>query len=297
MSHTDIASSALILRLSPPRLRPYLLLARLDRPVGIWLLLLPGWWALALAGETGAWPWIAFLLGSVIMRAAGCVVNDLLDRDLDRQVARTAGRPLASGAVGPRAALGFLALLLSLGLAILLTFTPFAWFIGAASLVLVGLYPLMKRITWWPQAFLGVTFSWGALLGTAAAKGTIDPPALLLYGAAILVTIGYDTIYAHQDIEDDARVGVKSTARLFGGAGRAWVAGFFAAGWLMLAALPLLAPLSAWFWPGMAAGAAVLAVQVGRWKMFDPADSLHRFKLARWFEAAVLAALLMGVFL
>ena len=214
----DIEASDWIDRHAPGPARPYLRLARLDRLIGVWLLLLPCWWGLALAGAgvTEMRLFILFAIGAVIMRAAGCTINDMADRKFDVQVARTATRPLASGEVSMARAGVFLALLLAAGLALLTAFNAMTFVLALAALPLVALYPFMKRITWCPQAFLGLTFNWGALLGWTALRGELESAALALYGGAALWTLGYDTIYAHQDKEDDALVGVRSTARLLG---------------------------------------------------------------------------------
>ncbi len=217
-AHTDIVATGWVTRL-PRSWLPYLLLARVDRPIGTWLLFLPGLWGILLAGPPPAEAIrliLLFGIGSLVMRAAGCVVNDLWDRDIDRMVARTAGRPLASGMLRPRHALVFLGVLLLAGLAILLQLNGLAQALGVASLLLVALYPLAKRVTWWPQLVMGFTFGFGAPLGHAAGAGHLSVAWAVLYGAAILWDLGFDTIYAHQDREDDALVGVKSTARLFG---------------------------------------------------------------------------------
>lgn len=233
-THTDIKTDHPMINCLPVRFRSYAFLARLDRPIGIWLLVLPGWWAIALAsgGLAGmtlqSWILMTFFgLGAVIMRAAGCVINDLWDRDLDSQVMRTAGRPLASGALTPKQALVFLFLLLFLGLLILLQMNRVTILLGLVSLPFIILYPLMKRWTWWPQAFLGLTFNFGALMGWSAVAGNIGWPAIFLYLSGIFWTLGYDTIYAHQDKEDDALAGIKSTALKFGSHSKIWVAGFY----------------------------------------------------------------------
>ena len=216
--HTDIVATGWVARLPRPWL-PYLLLARIDRPIGIWLLFLPGLWGILLSRPAPIEALRLILLfasGAIVMRAAGCVVNDLWDRDIDRLVARTASRPLASGMLRPRQALVFLAFLLLIGLAILLQLNPLAQLLGAGSLLLVALYPLAKRVTWWPQLVMGFTFGFGAPLGYAAGADRLDAAGVVLYGVAILWDLGFDTIYAHQDREDDALVGVRSTARLFG---------------------------------------------------------------------------------
>jgi 4-hydroxybenzoate polyprenyltransferase len=229
-SATDIQAGDWIDRHVPEGIRPYLRLARVDRPIGTWLLLFPGWWSLALAAAPGQLPdgyvMVLFAIGALLMRGAGCTINDIVDRDFDRQVARTATRPLASGALSLNQALVFLALQLGFAFIILLQLEPLAIKLGVLSLLLVVAYPFMKRITWWPQAFLGLTFNWGALLGYAAVTNTLAWPPVLLYAAGFFWTLFYDTIYAHQDKEDDALIGVKSTARYFGDKTRSWLTGF-----------------------------------------------------------------------
>src|ERR1700756_1304971 len=213
MAHTDIVVTGWGGRL-PRSWLPSLLLARIDRPIGVWLLFLPGLWGILLArpsiGEATRLN-LLFAVGSLVMRSAGCVVNDLWDRDLDRMVERTAGRPLASGMLRASQAMVFLALLLLAGLGVLLQLNRLAQLLGVASIVLVALYPLAKRVTWWPQLMMGFTFGFGAPLGYAAAAGRIDGACAVLYGAAILWDLGFDTIYAHQDREDDALAGIGST--------------------------------------------------------------------------------------
>ncbi len=295
-AHTDIRPEGWI-ALLPPRLRPFALLARLDRPIGVWLLFLPGLWGILLAGVDPIRSLgliLLFALGSVVMRAAGCVVNDLWDRDIDRKVARTAGRPLASGALGTLEALVFLAVLLALGLGVLLTLNRLAQILGAASLVLVAVYPLAKRVTWWPQLMMGVTFGFGAPLGYAAAAGRIDPAWAALYGAAILWDLGFDTIYAHQDREDDALAGVKSTARLFGRHTRPFLAACYAGALALLALAGALAGLGLWFYPLLVPPAVLLAWQVIALEIDDPARCLRLFKLNREVGLAVALALLAG---
>ena len=221
----------------PPRLRPWLQLVRLDRPVGTWLLFWPCVFGLALgaaADERRFLEWrdfyyvILFGIGALVMRGAGCTFNDIIDRDIDAQVARTRSRPIPSGAITPKQALAFLAAQCLVGLAILLQLNWFAVALGAASLLLVVAYPFMKRITWLPQAWLGLTFNWGALLGFAAQTSRLDIGALLLYAGLIFWTMGYDTIYAHQDKDDDELIGVKSAALLFGADSRKWILRFYA---------------------------------------------------------------------
>jgi 4-hydroxybenzoate polyprenyltransferase len=219
----DAAPTNWVDRHAPAGLRPWLKLGRFDRPAGIWMLMLPGWQGLALAGaEHGRWPslWLlaAFAVGAALMRAAGCAFNDIVDRDFDAQVARTASRPIPAGQISVRQAWAFLAVCSLAGFAILLTLGPLAIGLGVGSLALVTAYPFMKRITWWPQAWLGLTFNCGALLGYAAASGRLDAAAGLLYASGLFWTLGYDTIYAVQDLEDDALAGVKSSARRLGAA-------------------------------------------------------------------------------
>jgi len=293
---TDIAWDGWVARLPSPW-RPYAMLARLDRPIGAWLLFLPGLWSILLAAPanaTTAWFILLFGAGSVVMRGAGCVVNDMWDRDMDRLVTRTAERPLASGALRMRQATGFLAVLLSLGLLILLQLNGLAQALGVGSLALVALYPLAKRITWWPQAALGITFGWGAPMGYAAASGYIDAPALPLYAAAFAWILGYDTVYAHQDREDDALIGVRSTARLFAGQTRPFLATCYAATVGLLALSGWLAGLSVWFFLALALPAALLAWQAVTIDIDDPRGCLRRFHLNREAGLLVAAAILAG---
>ena len=298
--HTDIVTTGWVARL-PRAWAPYALLARFDRPIGAWLLFLPGLWSILLGGFVAhfdAWG-IArlvalFFVGAVLMRGAGCVVNDMWDRDLDRKVTRTAGRPLASGAVGMRGALVFLAALAGIGLLILLQLDPVAIRLGVQSLVLVILYPLAKRVTWWPQVMLGITFGWGAPMGYAAAAGRLDPAAGLLYLGTIFWILGYDTIYAHQDREDDALIGVRSTARLFAANSRPFLAVCYTLAMLCVGLSGWLAGLSAWFFAGLLLPAALLARQVWRLDIDDPALCLRLFKANREVGLAVGLALLLG---
>src|SRR5215207_5791075 len=207
---------------APAWSRPYLRLCRLDRPIGSWLLLMPCWWSAALsagiAHDVTALPLtvLLFLIGAFAMRGAGCTWNDITDRDLDAKVERTRSRPIPAGQVSVIKALVFLIAQALVGLVVLLQFNRFAVAVGIASLIIVAVYPFMKRITWWPQVVLGLAFSWGALMGFAVTFGRLDPIAFVLYAGSIAWVIGYDTIYAHQDAEDDALIGIKSTARLFG---------------------------------------------------------------------------------
>lgn len=296
-NHTDIKPYSWIGRLPAP-LRPYALLARLDRPVGIWLLLLPGWWAITLASG-GVWgmnleDWRVFGLfglGAVVMRSAGCVINDLWDRKFDRAVERTSSRPLASGALNPKQAIIFLVLLLCGGLAILLQMNVMTVLLGFLSVPLIVLYPLMKRWTWWPQAFLGLTFNFGALMGWAAVTGIVEFPALLLYAGGIFWTLGYDTIYAHQDKEDDILVGVRSTALKFGEDSSQYVTVFYVAAWLCLAAVCWLVEPDIIDFIFLILAGLNLYRQVLAWDMRDPASSLKIFKSNSVFGGLVLLAL------
>ncbi len=295
---TDIAAGDWIDRIVPALARPYLRLMRLDRPIGTWLLLFPCWWSLAIAAPPGALPdprlLLLFAVGAVAMRGAGCTYNDIIDRDFDARVERTARRPIPSGAVGVRQAAVFLAGQLGVGLAVLVQLNGLAIGLGLASLALIAAYPFMKRWTYWPQAFLGATFNWGALMGFAAATGAIEAPALLLYAAGIAWTLAYDTIYAHQDKEDDALIGVKSTALKFGAASRNWIAGFCLLS-VMLMAAALAAAGMAWpAWAGLAGMAAHLAWQVRSVDFADPASCLAVFRSNRWVGWIMCAGLVLG---
>jgi len=281
----------------PPASHPYLLLARLDRPIGWWLLLLPGWWVIPAASD-GIGPMAGmmalFLVGAVSMRAAGCVVNDLWDRRLDRQVERTAARPLAAGTVSILQAMLFLAGLCAVGLAVLLQLPVTAVLAGIAALPLVVLYPLAKRVTWWPQAVLGLTFSWGVPLGWTATTGAMPPAALLLvYAGSVAWVFGYDTIYAVQDMEDDRAVGVRSSAL---GLGRHLRAGVGIAYGLAAAGLTagFLALLGTGIWmAGLALMAVHLAWQVRQLDADDPAKALRLFKANRDAGLCLVAGLVL----
>jgi 4-hydroxybenzoate polyprenyltransferase len=236
----DAASGNWVDRFVPDTLRPYARLARLDRPIGWWLLLIPCWWGQALAelGQGGSGPnlWYAFLflIGAIVMRGAGCTLNDIADRDFDAKVARTRSRPIPSGQVSVKAAIAFLVLQALIGFLILLQFNGFTIWLGIASLLLVAIYPFMKRFTYWPQFFLGLAFNWGCLVGWAAITGALSLAPLLLYAGGIAWTLAYDTIYALQDIEDDALIGVKSTALKFGASSPTWIGGFFVAALVLI---------------------------------------------------------------
>jgi 4-hydroxybenzoate polyprenyltransferase len=272
---------------APAWARPYLRLARADRPIGSWLLLLPCWWSAALAADHGGaalpnpWHLVLFAVGTVVMRGAGCTWNDLVDRDLDGLVERTRSRPIPSGEVSVQAARAFLVLQALVGLAILVQFNLFTIGLGIASLAIVAVYPFLKRITYWPQIGLGLAFSWGALMGWAAALGRLDAAAVVLYAGTIAWVIGYDTIYAHQDREDDALIGIKSTALLFGTRTKPALAGFYAAAVLLIGVAGLLAGAGAAFAIGLAIFAAHLAWQIRRLDIADPALCLEVFKSNR----------------
>lgn len=296
MTHTDINTKGWVARM-PSAVQPYLLLMRLDRPIGTWLLLLPGWWAVMLAAGGAASLnradfelLVLFGLGAVVMRGAGCVINDLWDRDLDKEVERTRGRPLAAGTVSARAAIIFLAGLLLVGLVILLRMNFVAVMLGVLSLVLVVTYPLMKRVTWWPQAFLGMTFNFGALIGWAAVTGVVGLPALCLYAAGFFWTLGYDTIYAHQDIEDDMRVGIKSSALRLGQRSRIWIARFYAASFVLLVLAFVLSGAGLLSLILLGGAGWHLRWQLKRWTLGDAASALAIFRSNRDYGLLVFAA-------
>jgi 4-hydroxybenzoate polyprenyltransferase len=305
----DAVSGNWVDRYAPPPFKPYLRLARADRPIGAWLLLWPCWWSIALAAphaasndyggwNAGAWPnpvlLVLFLIGAMVMRAAGCTFNDIVDKDFDGKVARTRARPIPSGAVSVRNAVAFLMVECVVGLFVLLCLNRAAILLGVASLGLVAIYPFMKRFTYWPQIFLGLAFNWGAILGWAAVTGRVAWPALALYLGGIAWTLVYDTIYAHQDKEDDLLIGVKSTALLFGAATKIWLAGFailtmigiWAAGWLAGEGIA--------FYAVSILAAAHLAWQVATLKIDDGGDCLKKFRANHLFGALVFAAIVAG---
>ncbi|MFJ6025086.1 UbiA family prenyltransferase [Brevundimonas sp. NPDC092305] len=320
------AGSNWVDRHAPEGLKPWLKLGRFDRPIGIWLLLLPGWQGIALAlgqfrrapGLYELWLVIGFALGACLMRAAGCAFNDIVDRDFDARVARTAMRPIPSGRISVKQAWAFVVLCSLLSLLILLTLNLTAILLGVGSLALVAAYPFMKRITWWPQAWLGLTFNWGALMGFVAAlgaprlfeiaSGSVPPDliigaflvgwpdisAFLLYLGGVFWTLGYDTIYALQDIEDDAMIGVKSSARRLGAGVRRGVAVFYGVAVIFAALAGLTASLGLLFWVGLAACAAHLVWQVVRLRTDDGAAALTLFKSNREAGLILLSAIILG---
>ncbi|MDP3870003.1 4-hydroxybenzoate octaprenyltransferase [Phenylobacterium sp.] len=279
----DAAPTNWVDRYAPAALRPWLKLGRFDRPTGIWLLMLPGWQGIALAAAMQSrWPdpllMAAFFVGAALMRAAGCAYNDIVDRDFDAKVARTAARPIPAGQISVKQAWAFVVACAMISLAILLTMGPVAIGLGVASLALVAAYPFMKRITWWPQAWLGLTFNWGALLGYAAVTGRVDWPAILLYAAGVFWTLGYDTIYAVQDLEDDALAGVKSSALRLGDAAPKAVLGFYVTAFVLALAAAWVGGLGPLFLPPAALFGVHLSRQAARLDVRDGVAALALFK-------------------
>ena len=303
MTHTDIKTEGWISFL-PVRARPFAVLMRLDRPVGWWLLLLPGWWGIVTGARgieqmTGShwYLMILFFLGAIMMRGAGCIVNDIWDRDLDRQVERTKGRPLANGDVSVIQALALLALLLAGGGVILIQTSVLAIWFGVFSVGLVAIYPFMKRITWWPQAFLGLTFNFSALIGGSAVTSRLDPEVVALYIAGLFWTLGYDTIYAHQDKEDDTLIGVKSTARLFKDQSKKWVGLFYGLTVLLLLCVLFFSQAGLISYVFLLCVSGHLWWQLQMWDIDDPASSLKIFKSNRNYGLMVLVVLMTAYLL
>lgn len=286
----------------PDIARPYGQLARFDRPIGWWLLLLPCWWSTALAavatgdGSLNLKYILLFVIGAVVMRGAGCTYNDIVDRDIDKAVARTSSRPIASGRVSVIKAILFALVLCLIGLGVLLQFNTFAILLGFGSLGFVAIYPFMKRITNWPQVALGLAFSWGALMGWAAVFGSLDAAPILLYAGAILWTVGYDTIYAHQDREDDALVGVKSTARLFGDKTKAWLIVFYAGATALFATSFVFAGAGIVSFAGLALGAGHMIYQVVMLDINNTDQCLTMFRSNRDYGLILFAGLILDVF-
>lgn len=283
---------------APAFTRPYLRLARLDRPIGSWLLLMPCWWSVGLVGMRveqfpSLWHIVLFFIGAFAMRGAGCTWNDLVDRNLDGLVERTRSRPIPSGQVTVAEATAFMLLQALIGFLVLIQFNRFTVFTGLASLLVVAIYPFMKRITYWPQIVLGLAFSYGALMGWPAAFGRLDWPAIVLYAGSISWVIGYDTIYAHQDREDDLLIGIKSTALLFGENTRPMLAGFYAGAVVLIGAAGLLAGGRLIFVLGLIGFAAHLAWQVMRLDINDSAHCLTLFKSNRDAGLILFAAMLL----
>ena len=296
---SDIPRGGWVDRLLPGAWRPYARLARLDRPIGTWLLLFPCWWSIAFASpeplsRESLALFALFGIGALVMRGAGCTFNDICDRDFDARVARTRDRPLPSGQVTVRGALVFLAVLLAAGLAILLALEPFAIAIGAASLVLVFTYPLSKRVTYWPQFVLGLAFNWGALLGWAAVREEISLAPVLLYAGGIFWTLGYDTIYAHQDRRDDPAAGVKSTARRLGLDSKPWLYAFYLAAAALFAATGHAVGLGWIFYAGLALAVLQLVWQVAAVDLDAPKDCLAKFRSNRLFGWTLLASVVIA---
>jgi 4-hydroxybenzoate polyprenyltransferase len=282
-------------RYAPQGVRPYIRLARLDRPIGTWLLLFPGWWGIALAAS--GWPDLRlialFAIGAVAMRGAGCTLNDIADRDFDGKVERTRTRPIPSGAVSVRQAALFMVLELGIGAAVLASLPRTAILLGVLVLVLIGTYPFMKRVTYWPQFFLGLNFNWGALMGWAAVRDGLGWPALLLYLGGICWTLGYDTIYAHQDKEDDVLIGVKSAALALGPRTRPYLFAFYAGAVALWAAAGAADGLGAAFFVALALVGAQLCWQAARVDIDAPADCLAKFRsnrLSGWLLLAGIVA-------
>jgi 4-hydroxybenzoate polyprenyltransferase len=283
---------------APSYTRPYLRLARLDRPIGSWLLLMPCWWSVGLTGMhndrlPSLWHIVLFFIGAFAMRGAGCTWNDLVDRDLDGRVERTRSRPIPSGQVTVAQATMFMVAQALVGFLVLIQFNRFTVATGIASLLVVVIYPFMKRITYWPQIFLGLAFSWGALMGWPAAFGRLDWPAIVLYVGSILWVIGYDTIYAHQDRDDDLLIGIKSTALLFGERTPTMLATFYAGAIVLIAAAGFMAGGGIIFTIGIIGFAAHLAWQVSRLDIDDPAHCLTLFKSNRDAGLILFAAMLV----
>ncbi len=287
-------------RFAPQTLSPWLRLMRADRPIGVWLLLWPCWWSVALSSRAiEVFPdpvlLLLFAIGAFAMRSAGCIYNDILDRDIDAKVARTQARPLASGQISVKAAMALIAGLCFVGLLVLIQFNLFAICLGFASVGIVLIYPLMKRVTFWPQAFLGLAFSWGALMGWAAIFGSLALAPVILYGAAVAWTIGYDTIYAHQDKEDDEVIGLKSTALKFGEHTPRWLTLFYGITWGGIAFSGWIIGAGWLFFVGMVLAGAHLVWQIATLDIDDSQNCLDRFRSNHGFGAIVFFALVLDI--
>jgi 4-hydroxybenzoate polyprenyltransferase len=298
----DASTVNIIDRFAPKAALPYLKLARFDRPIGIFLLAFPCFWSVSLAARSigDAYPdpilLLLFLIGAIVMRGAGCTYNDVVDRDIDAQVARTRTRPLPSGKVTPKAAFVFMVALCLVGLAVLLSFNRFTILLGLGVLPIVALYPFVKRISHWPQAVLGLAFNWGALMGWASVLGRLDLAPLVLYAGAVCWTIGYDTIYAHQDKEDDARIGVKSSALALGEQTRPWLFVFYATALVLWAVAGIGAGLGVLFWAGLGGAGVQLGWQAVRVNIHDPSDCLNKFRSNRVTGWLLFAGIVAGHF-
>ena len=295
----DAVEGSFVYRQAPKAWRPYLKLARMDRPVGTWLLLWPCWWSLALASNSGFTSYHLYLLvlfgiGALAMRGAGCTYNDIVDRDIDGKVERTRSRPIPAGEVSVKQAWAFLVAQCLIGLAVLLQMNDFAILVGLGSLGMVAVYPFMKRITGWPQAWLGLTFNWGALMGWAAFRGELSAAPLVLYAGALFWTLGYDTIYAHQDKEDDALIGVKSTALTLGPKTRPALVLFYGLFTIALLAAGILAKLGFFYYIGIAFAGLHLGAQVARVNIDDAGLCLKVFRSNIAFGWIVFVALILG---
>ena len=293
---TDIARGHVLLRRAPPALRPWLLLLRVDRPVGTVLLLAPGWWALALAGDAAShWPlFVAFAVGAALMRAAGCVANDLADRRLDARTARAAGRPLAAGLIAPPAAALLLVALLAAAAVVVLTMNALTVALALLIVPFVLLYPFAKRFTVLPQLALGLVFNWGALMGWAAATGSLPWPAFALYAAGVLFTIAYDAIYARMDCDDDRALGLGSAALLFAGRLKIVCAALHAGFLVLLATAALGGGAAPWIIAWLAAAAVWLTVIVRRLRPESPQSCLTAFRAHQRPALLLVAALLLS---
>lgn len=289
---------------APLAIKPYLRLARLDRPIGIWLLLWPCWWSLALAAQQlathpGNFAHVLMLMGlfafgAIVMRGAGCTYNDIVDRHVDAAVARTRARPLPSGAISLKAAVVFFLAQLFLGACVLLSFNRFTILLGLSSLVLIAIYPFMKRVTYWPQLFLGLAFSFGALLGWSAIAGSLSLGTLLLYAGTIFWVMGYDTIYAHQDKEDDLLLGMKSTALKFGAATKSWLFFFYSAAIFFFSLCGWVEQTGFGFQLGLAIVSLHFAWQIGTLDIYDAQLCLRIFRSNREAGGLIFLACLMG---
>ncbi|MEG9884558.1 MAG: 4-hydroxybenzoate octaprenyltransferase [Hyphomicrobiales bacterium] len=295
----DTVAKNWVNRLAPQWARPYCQLSRLDRPIGIWLLLIPCWWSLGLAqmatrgGLPDPWLLMLFAVGAVAMRGAGCTYNDIIDRNLDAHVARTRSRPIPSGRVSVCRSIAFMITLSLIGLIVLVQFNRLTIALALGSLIPVAIYPFMKRITHWPQIFLGLTFNWGALLGWTAVLGRLDWPAVALYAAGVAWTLGYDTIYAFQDREDDAIVGIKSTALRFGANARVWLTIFYTAAIIGFALAGAMVEAGVIFWLGLGVGSAHMAWQLLTLDTGEPERCLALFRSNRDFGLIMAVAVML----